>query len=119
MIRLETKETIDYVNVINDRLMDIGRKRANINPMMAYRFKESVNGYYFSVRSLYVILLPDLRANAGKLLDEAYQLIKNDLLTDAVHKIDKAVEEMVMQLYNAGLLIRSSHVKVGIVKRHD
>ena len=114
---IEFRETIDYVHVVNDRLLDIARKRAELDYSTKISFEKTVQKYYLAANSLHIIMLPGLRGKSGELLSLARKLIAENKFIEAVRKVDEAVEEMIKNLYDVGLLIREERLRVGVVKK--
>jgi len=164
----QEKDKIDYGAVINVHLMRIARVRSRIATWGGARgdildTKTGVTAYFYTVDTLYNILLPQLRGRAGEYLDQAFYLLSAymhfatyryqeensptskwreyyaqerekwekiylkrieelpediEVKLDLYHRpivelIDKALEEMLIKLNEAGLLMRGSPIKVG------
>lgn len=136
----EFSEHVDYGFVINAQLNRIAEARSKLCgvegcPSVASYSVEALNVYYHHVSTLYAILLPELRGDAGMYLEAVARIdyLKRGKPSDEVSKelneikeklgtlnvlelIDKALEVMLVRLSEAGLLMRSRSVKVGVVR---
>lgn len=140
---VEVSERADYGHVINRQLDRIVRVRSRMahgipiehRALWVYSGAQLVE-YFHSVYALYVVLLPELRGDAHRYLRAACDLEANlhraraegreaevkekyrrELgASDPLALVDRALEEIIVNLNEAGLLMRGRQVKVGSVR---
>ena len=122
--RLEVRESVDFVDVVNHALIDVYDARARISwTPWKPDLKSQVFRYYSAVSSLYNLVAPVLGLGLDSELGRAEKLLRANSFREGVEVLDSIVRKLVASLRDAGLLFRAEVVKVGGVRvaalKHD
>lgn len=107
----EYRETLDYVRVLSYALLEVFKRRSELDDSSRIAWGRSVKRYRRSVEALWIILLPSLRpAGVEDVLREAR---RSSPEPRAVELLDRAVERIVEELDRKAILIPKRFLELG------